>query len=511
MRTLEISVAALVLGAAACGSNVVVTDKGSSPTTDTPATTPAGTIADILQVDDIGVYQAVKASIVKEGSIVVGKPNAPVIANRPAIIRVFVKALGVNRPTIEGELTLKTAGKPDLVLRDGGKKVVTELDDENLGTTLNFSIPADMIQADTSYVFKVAANKLDGATDVMVFPPGGAPQSLGAKTSSQVLKVKFVPIDIDDGTDHPADMRNLQTYKDTLYRMYPVASVDVSVRDEAFKWTTAVQANGDGWDRLLSGLMQLRRADGSPQNVYYVGVFNPKASLEEFCARGGCVLGIAPQAGERDVNMRVALVLGYGNHGAGSTLAQELAHAMGRWHAPCGNPEAIDPDYPYGSASIGVWGYDIIDKKWLDPGTRLKDFMSYCGPTWVSDYTYSGLFDRMDLVQQQMQDLEKAQGTSGGAGAGGSVMQTFFVDKYGGVEQGADVDVVPGADAGQPSIDITYQGAGSTNVGTVKGSVRRISGTGGRIVVAPVAPRAAIRAHLAGIGATALRSSTVAR
>lgn len=507
-RFLDTAVIALVLAAAACGSS----DEASTtqaPAANAPTGTTQAPLAELVTVDDVSVYQAVKAQIIKDGGIV-EKPNAPVIANRPAIIRFFLKALGTARPTVEGELTIKSPGKPDLVLRDGGKRVVTEIDDDELGTTLNFTVPADAMQADSTYSFRAASGKLDGAADVLTFPPDGKPISLGAKMGSQTLKVKFVPITLDDeGTERAADMRNVQMYKDTLYKMYPVANVEVSVREQPFKWPSAVEANGSGWDKLLSGIMQLRRADNSPQNVYYVGVFNPKSSLEEFCSKGGCVLGIAPQATERDVNMRVALVLGYNNRGAGGTLAQELAHAMGRWHAPCGNPDAIDEDYPYGNASIGVEGYDLLDKKWYSPGSRLKDFMSYCGPTWVSDYTFKGLYERMDLVQQQ--EIEKQQQGGTGAGASGrttQVMQTFLVDKSGKVEEGPELDALGGAPAdGEDTIGVTYEGAGSATVGSAKGVVRRISGTGGRIVVAPAAPKAALRARLGGIGVTALRSA----
>ena len=521
-RFLDTAVVALVLGTGACGAS----DEASTtqPGSETPAAAAQAPLAEQVSIDDISVYQAVKAQIVKEGAPS-AKLNAPVIANRPAVIRVFVKAITTARPTVEGELVLKTPGKPDLVVRDGGKRIVNELDDDELATTLNFNVPAEAIQAGTTYSFRVASGKLDGATDVVSFPADGSAAPLGAKTSSQVLRVKFVPVTLDDaGTERAADMANVQMYKDTLYKMYPVASVEVSVREQAFKWPEAVEASGRGWDKLLTGIMQLRRADASPQNVYYVGVFNPKSSLEEFCSKGGCVLGIAPQASERDVNMRVALVLGYGNRGAGGTLAQELAHAMGRWHAPCGNPDAIDDDYPYGNASIGVEGYDILDKKWYSPGSRLKDFMSYCSPTWVSDYTYNGLFERMDLVEQQEQERAKSGGTATGTGtgtgtAGGretQVMQTFLVDKDGKVEPGPELDAIPppnGANsadgAKDETIAITYEGAASKTLGSAKGVIRRIAGTGGRIVVAPAAPKAALRARLTGLGVTALRSASL--
>ena len=166
----------------------------------------------------------------------------------------------------------------------------------------------------------------------------------------------------------------------------------------------------------------------------------------------------------------------------------------------------------------GVEGYDILTKQWYSPGSRLKDFMSYCSPTWVSDYTYNGLFERMDLVEEQERAKSSAPPATGtGTGTAGGretqVMQTFLVDKDGKVEQGPELDAIApgqGADgAKDETIGITYEGAGSNAIGSAKGVVRRIAGTGGRIVVAPVAPKAAVRARLTGVGVTALRSASL--
>jgi hypothetical protein len=80
---------------------------------------------------------------------------------------------------------------------------------------------------------------------------------------------------------------------------------------------------------------------------------------------------------------------------SGPTMAQEIGHTCGRAHAPCGvgNADPTYPDYtPHASGSIGEFGFDVIESVVHDP-TRTYDFMSYCGPTWVSPYTYEGLMN----------------------------------------------------------------------------------------------------------------------
>src|SRR5262249_34328927 len=112
-----------------------------------------------------------------------------------------------------------------------------------------------------------------------------------------------------------------------------------------------------------------------------------------------CVEGLAVFADRPDDDFaKCSMGLGYTGMGAG-TFEQEVAHNLGRAHAPCGNPDAVDGDYPYGGAKIGVWGYSLTQKTLFDPA-RFVDFMSYCPRTWVSDYTFSGLFDRIAIVNQ---------------------------------------------------------------------------------------------------------------
>jgi hypothetical protein len=107
----------------------------------------------------------------------------------------------------------------------------------------------------------------------------------------------------------------------------------------------------------------------------------------------------------------------------GVTMAHELAHNFGdknRWrHVACpgpgqpGAPDNINPDYPYPTDQIGpnrpdaFWGFDPISKAIIPPKLG-KDFMSYCGPEWVSDYMWTNIFNEINLRVAPVRSLETA-------------------------------------------------------------------------------------------------------
>ncbi|HRW08008.1 MAG TPA: hypothetical protein P5121_23060, partial [Caldilineaceae bacterium] len=87
----------------------------------------------------------------------------------------------------------------------------------------------------------------------------------------------------------------------------------------------------------------------------------------------------------------------------------EMGHSLGRAHptasaALCGN-SASDNSYPYPNGHIGpndgsMEGFDVGDPTFgiarrVYPGTTWNDVMSYCNNQWISDYTYTGMYNYM--------------------------------------------------------------------------------------------------------------------
>ena len=162
-------------------------------------------------------------------------------------------------------------------------------------------------------------------------------------------------------------------------------------------FSSRVSGNGSGWNTLLQSIMRLRQSDGVADDVYYYGAFEAASSFSAFC-QGGCVTGLSTVAQQpEDSYARASIGVGFSGDDAAYTMAHEVGHAHGRNHAPCGGAQGTDSKFPYSGGGIGVWGYDMNAKALISP-TKGKDMMGYCQPEWVSDYTYSALYDRIAFV-----------------------------------------------------------------------------------------------------------------
>lgn len=476
IRTLRV-LAALGIGAiAACGGG-----DANEPAPDTSGEIDVAPQAfgEVLSVDQIAVYQGVKVSLVRGAERVA--PNAPIIADRPALIRMHTRIpLGSKVPKLTAELRVRTPGQPDIVLVSGPRDI-TPFNEGDLSSSFYWELTADQVK-DGARLSVEIYDPSGGDASVIRYPADGElPMNVGALAPT--LKVRFVPIEYQaDGSNRvpTMDKRTIDAYRDTLYKLYPVSAVDITVRD-VMAWPLEVRGSGEGWSQLLDAVIRTRENDETADDVYYVGVFTPAETQREYCQSGGCILGVAPaQTLGEDVSLRTAMIVGYHSERSHGTLAQELAHAMGRMHAPCGNPVGIDRSFPYSDASIGTWGWDVLERRFIDPET-VFDFMSYCNPVWVSDYTYAAIYDRMVEVERDKRPDVGAPDRE--------PMKTYHVEKDGSLREGPTIRGVA-----RSSDELVLEDAAHETIGTVRGSYHPVSNLGGGMLVTPTEiPAATLR------------------
>ena len=307
-----------------------------------------------------------------QGSGVGPNNSVPMIARKQLIFRVYPRTGALVSPgTVTGTIT--RPGKPTLSPINGPVPVgpLSSIQRINANQSLNFRIPADDCVGTVTFTIRIVdtANPANARTQAITLTFGEVPQ----------LRVHGVLIHYTGkGMNIPApsgiDLINTLKY---VAQTYPISGINYTACEVInFNGDLTVGGGGGcgtGWNQLFNTLWNMRAASGTTDA--FVGLLPPGVPTSGVIGCGGGGVAIAYKDG-------------------GAVLAQEVGHAFGRAHAPCGNPGGPDPNYPvygtYPSGSIGEFGVDTSTMAIVNPASTF-DFMSYCGPTWVSPYTYSGL------------------------------------------------------------------------------------------------------------------------
>lgn len=374
-------------------------DAGEIDAAPPPPKEPELVPADDLEIDEIAVYQGVKVRIAKDGARVDASGTVHVVAGREGVLRVFVSPKsGFVARELVGRLTLRSEGRDPVVI-EVKKTIDGTSSEDDLDSTLNFDLDPAAVSPGVSYKVEIleraSGAKPSGAG--AVYPAGGALDAMDVWDTGEALKVVLVPVK-SNGYVPDTSPEQIERYRSELHALYPARKVQITVRD-TYAYTGSLGAGGSGIYSLLDAVTALRKKDGAPNDVYYYGVFTPTSSYSTYC-KGGCTTGLCHVPGETSSHLRACVGVGFTGKSSAGTMAHELGHAHGRKHVACGGASGSDASYPYSSGAIGSWGYDVRTKSLVSP-TKSKDFMSYCGPEWISDYTFDKLIHRMSAVAKQ--------------------------------------------------------------------------------------------------------------
>ena len=400
-RLLLASLLCLALAASACG-RARGGGGGGGGDDDDASGGPSGPLVKGLSIDGLALYQGVRIDLVDgDGNDVLDSAPVDVIAGRDAMLRVFVNTgSDWDSRTVAAVVELDVDGDTETVSAENSISGPTN--DDSLSNSLNVDIPGDLMTRDTSLVSVTLIEVEDeveatGNSDGAEWEANGGLLDLNARDTGPSLRIVLVPFEYQgDGSGRMPDMSEsqLQIYRDALYAQYPTREIDLVVADTMVaNWQ--ISPFGQGWSYTLEQLYYRRDADNASFEEYYYGVFAPASSFPEFCQQG-CVAGLSTLVQNANFSdSRVSIGLGFSGEGSAGTMVHEIGHAHGREHAPCGTNDV--GYYPHSGADIGVQGYDLTTGQLKNRGSY-TDFMGYCDPTWVSDYTYNWLFDRITEV-----------------------------------------------------------------------------------------------------------------
>lgn len=365
--------------------------------------------------------------------------------------------------------------------------------DDNPSSTFNFEVPAEDLPPGVTYQVLLTAK--DGAVpkgaDDARFPNDGGVQKLDAMKSGK-LKLVVVPVKYTaDGSGRIPDVSaaQLARYKQAFMARYPASDVEVTAR-APFSYSNGISPNGGGFSQVLNAVTNLRQQDGVAADVYYYGALAPASSFNSFCG-GGCVTGLSTVVDSPSTSfLRASVGVGYSGDESVKTATHEVGHAHGRNHAPCGGAQGVDPNYPYSGAAIGSWGYDIFAKTFLSP-TKGKDMMGYCPNEWVSDYTYTALFDRIAALNgNPISGLTGGSSSGSGnfqAAAGTQIYRMATVEADGSVSWTNEVELDREPTDGT-SMVATFASVDGSTVGTHTAHFYPYDHLPGGVLVVPSAP-----------------------
>jgi len=359
------------------------------------------TAAKGVEIQEISIYQSIKRTLVKDGKEVTSK--IPLIAQRATLIRVFYKTdTDYDKKEVIARLVIKGFDGMDQKVTLGAGS-----SEEKLDSTINFYPHHAMIKDPLEYSLEILQEHAAEQKNPKARYPAEGYSKVTVEGKKNTLRLLLVPFRYKaDGSNRLPDLSaaQLKKFKDRFLQLYPVSDVEIKVH-KPIDWTGAIAGTGAGWQEVGLRLMQVRTDDKISDDTYLYGIFNPASSLAAFCGLG-CMLGVTllnnspPDKGM--VQLRLALGVGF-NERAPDTCAHEIGHSHGRMHANCGLgivPSSIDPKWPTDTAhqggKIGVWGFDMINKKVVKP-TR-TDIMGYCEDKWISDHNFIALHNRCKNV-----------------------------------------------------------------------------------------------------------------
>lgn len=331
--------------------------------------------------------------------------NAPLPKGRDTAIRVYVdvdEAVWVQRD-IEARLHLHLPDGTEEVLSET-VTIASDSSETSLQSNFLFGVLAEWVVPNVQYqveLFEAGTGweSLPEPAAVPVTP--SEPDYVGIESTDLEMKIVMIPVDYDGpNCSRMVDTseETLQRYENAMYQQNPLERIDI-------QWGPTYQVSDldlrdpNDFYTLLNRAVQLRAQAAPDPNVYYYVLFdNCGACIGD---GGGCVLGVAPGIpgdSTGDATYRAAIGTQFlgGDEVGIETFVHEIGHTQGRQHVACPSAAAAGPDvsYPYDGGGTGVWGFGVRDFQFRNPNTH-TDYMSYCNPTWVSDWQWNATYDRI--------------------------------------------------------------------------------------------------------------------
>ena len=294
----------------------------------------------------------------------------PLVAGEEALLRVFLTAVRSNSedfPPVRA--TFYRNGAESHVVNIPGKSgpIPTEMDEGDLTKSANAEIPEKIVQPGLEMVIEIdPQGTLDLGLGVAMRIPATGRMAVDVRTMP-LFDLTVIPFLWSTAPDRSilemvqrmaTDPEGGDLLLDARI-LLPVGALDVTAHEPVVTSTNNVF-------ELLGATGVIRAMEGG--SGHYLGTMAGRRS-------GGGLGGVAHLPGRASFASPDS-----------STIAHELGHNFNLGHAP--GCTTGDPSFPEPNGRIGAWGYSSSNGGRL-VSPRTHDLMSYCDPTWVSDYHFT--------------------------------------------------------------------------------------------------------------------------
>ncbi|MBV1861010.1 MAG: hypothetical protein KUG77_21515 [Nannocystaceae bacterium] len=342
-----------------------------------------------VRLSEVFANQGVGVPIVRDGIWVDGSGrNAALIPERTTLIRGYWELDEDFEPRIIMARLIMSYPDGTQEIADRTFEVNGPSRPAEIDSNMYFVIPGELLPVGVKFQIELYETEYgyEGLPEPEQYAYPPQPGFLGVEDKDLALKIVLVPVRHDAGPQCPAAPEvtddEMQYLSDQLFMQNPVQRVEIERRAP-----TTYSGSLNSFSPLLGFLADLRAQDNADPAAYYYGVVQPCDGGAE--GVGGQAISIPDFPTLDNAWTRVSMGRWYGSLGStANTFVHEVGHTQGRRHVYCNGDEGgPDPSYPYEAGDLGVWGFGILDFTLYTP-TNGKDYMTYCGNTWVSDWTW---------------------------------------------------------------------------------------------------------------------------
>jgi hypothetical protein len=271
------------------------------------------------------------------------------------------------------------------------KVIVVDSSDQYLDGALWFALPAAEGFTEPDAKFQVSLWEVEPGGEAAVehanVAPASGPELIGFESIPMEMNVVFVPFALNGRIPATDDEAKMTIIDNEIYQTEPIQGLNTAIDPLRNSGANANVCN------MLQTMSQIWSQAGAPGNIYYVGLVDTGASSG--------IMGCALINENFNADVWVDNSLGI----TATSIVHEIGHNQGLNHVQCddnGNP-AAGPDPSYPDHPLGRTlntGFGIRDFS-MYPGDTTIDYMSYCNERWVSPWTWSKVWNRIQQFTAQ--------------------------------------------------------------------------------------------------------------